>query len=72
LFALGGGLFYALAMISVRWLSATEPAATTVFYFTLFATAAGAPTRRSNGRRRFWRLLPACGIGLIGGVARWR
>ncbi len=44
LFALGGAVFYALAMISVRWLSATEPAATTVFYFTLFATAAGALT----------------------------
>ena len=31
-------VFYALAMISIRRLSATEPPTTTVFYFTLFAT----------------------------------
>jgi drug/metabolite transporter (DMT)-like permease len=71
LFALGGAVFYALAMISVRWLSATEPAATTVFYFTLFATAAGAltlPFQWQTPDLSGFCLL--AGIGLIGGVAQ--
>jgi drug/metabolite transporter (DMT)-like permease len=71
LFALGGAVFYALAMISVRWLSATEPAATTVFYFTLFATAAGAlslPFQWQTPDLGGFCLL--AGIGLIGGVAQ--
>ncbi len=71
LFALGGAVFYALAMISVRWLSATEPAATTVFYFTLFATVAGAltlPFQWQTPDLGGFCLL--AGIGLIGGVAQ--
>lgn len=71
LFALGGALFYALAMISIRWLSATEPAATTVFYFTLFATVVGALSLPFQ-----WQSLTVvgflllAGIGLIGGIAQ--
>jgi drug/metabolite transporter (DMT)-like permease len=71
LFALFGALFYALAMISIRWLSSTEPAATTVFYFTLFATAAGAASLPFG-----WQtptaagFLLLAGIGLIGGLAQ--
>jgi drug/metabolite transporter (DMT)-like permease len=71
LFAIGGALFYALAMISIRWLSATEPAATTVFYFTLFATAVGAlslPFQWHTPDLPGFLLL--AGIGLIGGVAQ--
>jgi drug/metabolite transporter (DMT)-like permease len=37
-------VFYALAMISIRKLTATEPSGTIVFYFTLFATLAGLAT----------------------------
>ena len=70
-FALGGAVFYALAMISIRWLSATEPAATTVFYFTLFATIVGALTLPFQ-----WQtpdvdgFVILAGIGLIGGIAQ--
>jgi drug/metabolite transporter (DMT)-like permease len=64
----GGAVFYALAMISVRWLSATNRRRRRP-YFTLFATAAGASPCRSSGRRRQRAASPA-GIGLIGGVAQ--
>lgn len=37
-------VFYALAMISIRRLTATERSGTIVFYFTLFATLAGLAT----------------------------
>jgi drug/metabolite transporter (DMT)-like permease len=37
-------VFYALAMISIRKLTATEGSGTIVFYFTLFATLAGLAT----------------------------
>jgi drug/metabolite transporter (DMT)-like permease len=37
-------VFYALAMISIRRLTATEGSGTIVFYFTLFATLAGLAT----------------------------
>jgi drug/metabolite transporter (DMT)-like permease len=37
-------VFYALAMISIRKLTATEQSGTIVFYFTLFATFAGLAT----------------------------
>lgn len=39
-----GAVFYALAMISIRKLTATEGSGTIVFYFTLFATLAGLAT----------------------------
>jgi drug/metabolite transporter (DMT)-like permease len=71
LFAVGGALFYALAMISIRWLSSTEPAASTVFYFTLFATAVGAlslPFQWQTPDVPGFLLL--AGIGLIGGIAQ--
>src|SRR5919109_1844110 len=41
LIALSGAFFYALAMVSIRHLSRTEPATTIVFYFTLFAALVG-------------------------------
>jgi len=39
--AIAGAFFYALAMVSIRRLARAEPAGTIVFYFTLFAMAAG-------------------------------
>jgi drug/metabolite transporter (DMT)-like permease len=39
-----GAVFYAFAMISIRRLTGTETSGTIVFYFTLFATAAGLAT----------------------------
>jgi drug/metabolite transporter (DMT)-like permease len=71
LFAIGGALFYALAMISVRRLSMTEPAAAIVFYFTLFATAVGAlslPFQWVTPDVQGFLML--AGIGLIGGFAQ--
>ncbi len=71
LLAVGGALFYALAMISIRRLGTTESSATTVFYFTLFATAAGAASLPFQ-----WvapdlaGYLQLVGIGLVGGVAQ--
>lgn len=44
LLPVAGALFYALAMISVRRLTATEHSGTIVFYFTLFATCAALAT----------------------------
>ena len=44
LLPLAGALSYALAMISVRRLTATEQSGTIVFYFTLFATCAALAT----------------------------
>jgi drug/metabolite transporter (DMT)-like permease len=71
LLAVGGALFYALAMISIRRLSTTDPAATIVFYFTLFATVAGAvslPFRWVTPDAVGLAFL--VGIGLLGGIAQ--
>lgn len=43
LFALAGALFLAVAQMSVRWLSATEPTARILFYYFLLATVLVAP-----------------------------
>jgi drug/metabolite transporter (DMT)-like permease len=71
LLAVGGALFYALAVISIRRLSAADPPATIVFYFTLFAAIAGAvslPFQWVTPDAVGLALL--VGIGLIGGVAQ--
>jgi drug/metabolite transporter (DMT)-like permease len=71
LFAIGGALFYALAMISVRRLNQTESAAAIVFYFTLFAAAVGAlslPFQWTSPDLE--GLVMLVGIGLIGGLAQ--
>lgn len=71
LLAIGGALFYALAMISIRWLSATERAESIVFYFTCFATVLAAVVLPFE-----WvmpdalGLLVLCTIGLLGGFAQ--
>jgi drug/metabolite transporter (DMT)-like permease len=80
LIALSGAFFYALAMVSIRHLSRSEPATTIVFYFTLFAAIVGlltwplgaiAPTWLGAWARpdlEGWIVL--IGIGLIGGTAQ--
>jgi drug/metabolite transporter (DMT)-like permease len=71
LFAIGGALFYALAMISVRRLNQTESAAAIVFYFTVFAAAIGAlslPFQWTSPDLEGFVML--VGIGLIGGLAQ--
>ena len=71
LLAVGGALFYALAVISIRRLSTRDPPATIVFYFTLFAAGAGAISLPFQ-----WVTPDALGlgllvtIGLIGGIAQ--
>jgi drug/metabolite transporter (DMT)-like permease len=78
--AIAGAFFYALAMVSIRRLSRTEPAAAIVFYFTLFAMAAGLASWPLAAAlpdwigpwawpdAAGWTIL--IGIGLIGGTAQ--
>jgi drug/metabolite transporter (DMT)-like permease len=78
--AIAGAFFYALAMVSIRHLSRSEPAGAIVFYFTLFATAAGLLTLPLALLAPAWidrwawpdatGWLALIGIGLIGGVAQ--
>ncbi len=72
LLAVGGAMLYALAMISIRRLSATERPLTIVFYFTLCAAIAGSLSLP------FQWVTPApldlaflISIGLIGGFAQF-
>jgi drug/metabolite transporter (DMT)-like permease len=78
--AIGGAFFYALAMVSIRHLSRTEPATTIVFYFTLFAGIVGLLTWPLAAAAPAWLdpwVMPdlegwivLVGIGLIGGTAQ--
>jgi drug/metabolite transporter (DMT)-like permease len=69
--AVGGALFYALAMISIRRLGTTEPAATTVFYFTLFAAVLATISLPFQWvTPDSFNLLLLVGIGLLGGFAQ--
>ena len=43
LFALAGAFFLAIAMMSIRWLGATEPMPRILFYYFLFSTVLVAP-----------------------------
>jgi drug/metabolite transporter (DMT)-like permease len=71
-------VFYALAMISIRKLTATEPSGIIVFYFTLFATVAGLATAPLGAidpdlawvwpSSTEWLIVLA--IGLLGGCAQ--
>lgn len=70
-FALLGALGVALAMISIRRMSSTEPSITIVFYFTLTSTVLGALTLP------FAAVLPTAKdaavmvcIGLVGGIGQ--
>jgi len=78
--AIAGAFFYALAMVSIRRLSRSEPAGTIVFYFTLFAMIAGLLTLPlawlapewigpwAWPDAAGWTIL--IGIGLLGGTAQ--
>jgi drug/metabolite transporter (DMT)-like permease len=80
LIAIGGAFFYALAMVSIRHLSRSEPATAIVFYFTLFAAVVGLLTWPLAGVAPAWLdpwVTPdlegwavLIGIGLIGGTAQ--
>jgi drug/metabolite transporter (DMT)-like permease len=80
LIALSGAFFYALAMVSIRHLSRTEPATTIVFYFTLFAAIVGLLTWPLGAVAPDWLgawarpdlegWIVLIGIGLIGGMAQ--
>ncbi len=68
---IAGAALYALAMITIRRLGRAEPAATIVFYFTLFATLAGAATLPFGWRLPdAWGLAALIAIGLVGGCAQ--
>ncbi len=72
LLPLAGAVFYALAMVSIRKLSATEPPVAIVFYFTLFATLAAAlslPVQWVTPPTLI-DLLLLVSVGLVGGVAQ--
>ncbi len=71
--AIGGAVLYALAMITVRHLSATDSAASITFYFTLTGALAGTAMVAVFG----WVTPPpadlallAC-VGIIGGVGQY-
>lgn len=49
--ALAGALFLAVAMMSVRWLGATEPMIRVLFYYFLLSTVMAVPIGFSTGSR---------------------
>jgi drug/metabolite transporter (DMT)-like permease len=61
--ALPGALFLAVAMMSVRWLGATEPSTRILFYYFLFATAMSIPIAVFD-----WRPLPGQAWGWLIGL----
>ncbi|NKB55166.1 MAG: EamA family transporter [Alphaproteobacteria bacterium] len=71
--AIGGAVLYALAVITVRHLSATDSAASITFYFTLTGAAAGTGMVAAFGwvppSLVDWALLG--GVGIIGGVGQY-
>lgn len=71
--ALGGAFLYALAVITIRHLSATESVACITFYFTLTGTAASAVLIGLFGwvppTPADWAMLAS--LGLVGGVAQY-
>lgn len=74
LLALSGAVFYALAMISIRKLSRTEHPTTIVFYFTLFATLAGAaslPFGQWVTPKSLTDLGLLVAVGIVGGFAQF-
>jgi drug/metabolite transporter (DMT)-like permease len=74
LLALSGAVFYALAMILIRKLSRSEHPTTIVFYFTVFATLAGAvslPFGQWITPATLLDLGLLVAVGLIGGFAQF-
>lgn len=71
--AIGGAVLYALAMITVRHLSATESAAAITFYFTFIGAIAGTAMVFMFGwvapSPLDWAFL--IGVGFIGGVGQY-
>ncbi|HWA43630.1 MAG TPA: DMT family transporter [Hypericibacter adhaerens] len=72
LVAIAAAFCYALAVTQVRRLSRTEGSTAIVFYFTLFATIAGAASLPFDAVMPTWSEMPLLvAIGLIGGVAQF-
>jgi drug/metabolite transporter (DMT)-like permease len=68
LFALSGALFLAVAMMSVRWLGATEPMIRILFYYFLLSTVMAAPIAVFDWQpfpARAWIWLIGLGIALF-------
>lgn len=71
LYAIGGALLYALAMIMVRKLNRTETPASIVFWFTMIALLVSVVGLPFVWRTPSWPgLLGLIGIGLLGGFAQ--
>jgi drug/metabolite transporter (DMT)-like permease len=69
LFAIGAAILLALALMSVRWLEATEPVPRILFYYFLFSTAMALPfsiTSWGPIEGLGWLYLGAIGICLLG------
>ena len=58
--ALAGAVFLAVAMMSVRWLGATEPMTRVLFYYFLLSTVMAVPIAIFD-----WQPVPAAGVGLV-------
>jgi drug/metabolite transporter (DMT)-like permease len=72
LYALGSGLLMALAALSIRRLSATEPPERTLFYYCLIATVISLPFALSQWELfepSVWALL--IGIGILMFIIQW-
>ncbi len=71
--AIGGAVLYALAMITVRHLSATDSAAAITFYFTLTGAVAGTAMVAAFGwvTPTLTDLALLAGVGVIGGVGQY-
>lgn len=61
--AFAGALFLAVAMMSVRWLGATEPATRILFYYFLLSTVMSTPIAIFD-----WRPIPAAAWGWLIGL----
>ena len=68
LFALGGALMLAIAMMSVRWLGATEPVTRILFYYFLLSTVLSLPIAAADWQpipARAWVWLIALGVAQL-------
>jgi drug/metabolite transporter (DMT)-like permease len=61
--ALAGALFLAVAMMSVRWLGATEPITRVLFYYFLLSTVMSVPIAALD-----WKPFPAQALGWLIGL----
>lgn len=70
IYALGSGLFMALAALSIRRLSKTEPAHRTLFYYCLIGTLVSLPFFKWK-LLELWHLSILLGIGILMFIVQW-